>query len=91
MARYVLKLYVMGQTPNSRRAITSLQQLCEEQFAGQYELTIIDVQEHPELAEENRILATPTLIRELPLPIRRIVGDLMQIECILIGLDLDAL
>ena len=91
MTKYVLKLYVTGQTPNSQRAIANLQRLCEEQFADQYELTIIDILEHPQLAEGERIMATPTLIRELPLPFRRLIGDFSQTDRVLMGLDLHEL
>ena len=72
MKEYILKLYVTGQTPRAERAIANLRRLCEHEFAGRYEIEVIDVLEHPELAEQERILATPTLVRFLPPPLRRV-------------------
>ena len=86
--KYVLKLYVTGQTPNSVRAIENLKKVLEEDHKGMYELNIIDVQKNPQLAEDEKILATPTLSRVLPLPIRRIIGDLSEKDKVLLGLDL---
>jgi circadian clock protein KaiB len=86
--KYVLKLYVTGQTPNSIRAISNLKNILSEEFKGVYELRIIDVMKNPQLAEEEKILATPMLSRVLPLPIRRIIGDLTDREKVLLGLDL---
>lgn len=86
--KYLLKLYVTGQTPNSVRAIENLKKILEKDLKGMYELQIIDVQKNPQLAEEEKILATPTLSRVLPLPIRRIIGDLSEKEKVLLGLDL---
>ncbi|MBI1926091.1 circadian clock protein KaiB [Candidatus Poribacteria bacterium] len=88
MNEYLLKLYITGHTPQSERAIANLQQICEEQLQGQYELVIIDLLEQPHIAEEAKILVTPTLIKELPPPIRRVIGDLSDIERVLLGLDL---
>ena len=88
MSTYVIKLYVTGQTPRSRRAIDNLRRLCEEELQGQYDLVVIDVLERPQLAEDEKILATPTVVKELPLPIRRIIGDLSDSERVLLGLDL---
>lgn len=85
---YLLKLYITGQTPKSTRAIQNLQQTCETLLAGNYDLIVIDVLEHPELAEEDKILATPTLIRLSPPPLRRVIGDLTDTEKVLWGLDL---
>lgn len=87
MSTYLLKLYVTGQTPRARIAIENLERLCREELAGQYQLEIIDVLEHPELAENDRILATPTLIKQLPPPLRRVIGDLSDKEKVLLGLD----
>ncbi len=84
----MLKLYITGQTPRSSRAIANLRRICEEELDGQYELSIIDVLERPRLAEDERILATPTLVKELPPPIRHIIGDLSDTEQVLLGLDL---
>ena len=86
--KYVLKLYVTGQTPNSVRAIANLKSVLEKDLKGMYELKIIDVQKNPQLAEDEKILATPTLSRVLPLPIRRIIGDLSEKDKVLLGLDL---
>ena len=88
MDKYLLKLYVTGQTPTAIRAIANLQRICEEELQGQYEMDIIDVLENPQLAENEKILATPTLIKDLPLPLRRIIGDLSDTENVVLGLDL---
>ena len=84
---YVLRLYITGRSPRSERAIENLRRLCEDALP-RYELDIIDIIEEPGLAEEERILATPTLIKELPPPLRRIVGDLSARDDVLYGLDL---
>lgn len=86
--KYVLKLYVTGQTPRTERAITNLRRLCEEELDDRYELLVIDVLDHPQLAEDERILATPTLIKQLPPPLRRVIGDLSDKDKVLLGLDL---
>ena len=86
--KFVLKLYITGQTPNSIRAIENLKEILKKDLKGKYELKIIDVQKNPQLAEDEKILATPTLSRVLPLPIRRIIGDLSQKDKVLLGLDL---
>lgn len=86
--KYILKLYVTGKTPRSERAIANLRRICDADLEGRYELTIIDVLERPQLAEDEKILATPTLIKELPPPLRRIIGDLSEKESVLLGLDL---
>ena len=91
MATYVLKLYVTGQTPRSERAIVNLRRICETELQNQYDLVIIDILERPRLAEEERIIATPTLIKELPQPLRRIIGDLSDSSEVLVGLDLHPL
>ena len=83
----MLTLYVTGQTVRSARAIANLRRICDEELGGEYEMTVIDVLERPQLAEDEKILATPTLIKELPLPIRRIIGDLADTEKVLVGLD----
>ena len=85
--KFLLKLYITGQTPRSERAIANLRQLCEEELGGKYELIVIDILECPQLAEDEKILATPTLIKELPAPLRRIVGDLSNKEKILLVLS----
>jgi len=88
MTQYRLKLFITGQTLRSSRAITNLRRICEEELGTEYELVIIDVLERPQLAEEERILATPTLIKVLPLPVRRIIGDLSDTKQVLLGLEL---
>ncbi len=88
MGKYLLKLYITGHTPRSEMAVANLTRICEEQLAGQYQIEIIDILEHPQLAEDEKIIATPTLIKSLPPPIRRIIGDLSNSEKVLLGLDL---
>lgn len=85
---YILKLYVAGNTPNSMRALKTLRDILETEFKGVYALKVIDVLVNPQLAEEDKILATPTLTKILPPPVRRIIGDLSDRERVLIGLDL---
>ncbi len=85
---YVLKLYVAGNTPNSVRALRTLKTILDEEFKGVYALKVIDVLKNPQLAEEDKILATPTLSKVLPPPVRKIIGDLSDREKVLIGLDL---
>jgi circadian clock protein KaiB len=82
-----LKLYITGRSPRAELAIANLRRLCTEELAGCYEIEIIDVLEHPELAEDDRILATPTLIKQLPPPLRRVIGDLSNRDKVLLGLD----
>jgi circadian clock protein KaiB len=89
MARkYILKLYITGETANSQKALGNLKKLLENELKGMYELKVIDVLKNPQLAEADKILATPTLSRVLPLPIRRIIGDLSEKDKVLLGLDL---
>ena len=88
MDRYSLKLYVTGQSASSERARRNLRRLLEEELSQPYELTIIDVLEQPQLAEADKIFATPTLIKESPPPVRRIVGDLSRTEKVRLWLDL---
>jgi circadian clock protein KaiB len=87
-ADYVLRLYMIGTTPKSMRAAANIRQICEENLAGRYKLEVIDLSEHPALAADEQIIAAPTLIKLLPLPLRRFIGDLSQTERILLGLDL---
>jgi len=91
MRKLILKLYVTGKTPRSERAIANLRGICDQELAGQYTMQVVDVLEHPQLAEDEKILATPTLIRELPPPLRRIIGDLSDREKVLLGLDIQQL
>ncbi len=88
MNKFKLKLYVTGKTTRSERAISNLRRICEEDLGGEYEMVVIDVLERPQLAEEEKILATPTLIKEIPPPLRRIIGDLSDREKVLLGLDI---
>ena len=85
---YVLKLYVAGNTPNSVRALKILKNILQKDFQGVYALKVIDVLKNPQMAEEDKILATPTLSKVLPPPVRKIIGDLSDREKVLIGLDL---
>ena len=87
LATYVLRLYVTGTSPRAQVAIANLRRICEQELRGQYDLEIIDVLEHPEVAESDRILATPTLIKQLPPPLRRVIGDLSDKEKVLLGLE----
>ena len=87
-ARLHLRLYVAGQTPRSIAALTNLKKVCDERVAGRYEIEIIDLLKKPQLAAGDQILAVPTLVRSLPRPIRKIIGDLSNKEKLLIGLDI---
>ena len=87
--RYVLTLYVSGMTPRSQRAIDNIQKLCEEHMAGRYDLKIIDIYQQPGLAKEAQIIAVPTLIKQLPLPLRRLIGDLGDPGRVLVALEVD--
>jgi circadian clock protein KaiB len=82
-----LKLYVAGQTPKSLAAFANLKKICEEHLAGKYRIEIIDLLENPTLAKGDQILAIPTLVRKLPEPVRKIIGDLSNTERVLVGLD----
>ncbi|MBF0182408.1 MAG: circadian clock protein KaiB [Magnetococcales bacterium] len=86
--KFILKLYITGHTARSERAIKNLRRICEDDLGGKYEMRVIDILEQPQLAEDEKILATPTLIRVLPPPLRRIIGDLSDTEKVLVGLDL---
>jgi circadian clock protein KaiB len=87
LAKYLLTLYVTGTSPRAKIAIANLQRLCEHELEGQYELEIVDVLENPQRAEDEKILATPTLIKQLPLPLRRVIGDLSDKDKVLLGLE----
>jgi circadian clock protein KaiB len=86
--KYVLCLYIAGMTPNSARAISNLKKICEEHLAGQYDLNVIDVYRRPTLAKGEQIIAAPTLIKKLPLPMRKLIGDMSDKGKVLIGLDI---
>ena len=86
--RYILRLYVTGMTTRSSRAVSNLQAICDEYLYGRYDLEIIDIYQQPVLAKGEQIIAAPTLIKKLPLPMRRIIGDMSNREHVLLGLDL---
>jgi circadian clock protein KaiB len=85
---FILKLYVAGQTAKAIAAFTNLKTICEEQLKGRYEIEVIDLLENPKLAREDQIVALPTLVRKLPPPLRKIIGDLSDTERVLVGLNL---
>jgi len=85
---FFLRLYVAGQTSKSMAAFANLKKICEEHLAGRYQIEVIDLLENPQLAQDDQILAIPTLVRRLPEPVRKIIGDLSNTERVLIGLDL---
>ena len=85
---YLLRLYVAGQTPNSIRAIDNIKRICEEYLEGRYDLEVVDIYQQPVLAKGDQIIAVPTLMRKLPLPLRKFIGDMSTTERILVGLDL---
>jgi circadian clock protein KaiB len=85
---YILRLYVAGQTPNSILAIANIKKICEESLHGQYELEVIDLYQQPQLAQGDQIIALPTLIKQIPLPLRRIIGDMSNTDRVMVGLDI---
>lgn len=86
--RYVLRMYIAGATPRSQQSIQNIRRICDEHLHGRYDLEVIDVYQQPTLAEGEQIVAAPTLIRHLPLPLRRFIGDMSDTDRILVGLDL---
>jgi len=90
-ARYILKLYVAGQSPKSVNAIANIKRICEENLKGRYELDVIDLYQQPQLAQGEQIIALPTLTRKIPPPVRRIIGDMSNTERVLVGLDIKAM
>jgi circadian clock protein KaiB len=88
VAEWQLRLYVAGQTPRSVAALANLRTICEEHLAGKYSIEVVDLLERPQLAKGEQIVAIPTLVRQLPEPVRKIIGDLSNRERVLIGLDL---
>lgn len=86
--QYFLRLYITGRTPRSANSLNNLHRICEQYLDGKYELEVIDIYQQPELAREAQIIATPTLVKRLPLPFRRLVGDLSDKQKVLIGLDI---
>ena len=87
-AKWELRLYVAGQTAKSLQAFANLKRICEEHLAGEYHIEVIDLLKHPQLAKGDQILALPTLVRKLPEPVRKIIGDLSNTDRVLVGLDL---
>ncbi len=87
-SKYILRLYVTGLTPKSTKAIENVRRLCEEHLAGRYELDVIDIYQQPTLAKGEQIIAAPTLIKKLPLPLRKLIGDMSDTDKFLLGLDL---
>ena len=87
-AKWELRLYVAGQTPKSLQAFANLKRICEEHLAGEYHIEVVDLARNPQLAAGDQILALPTLVRKLPEPVRKIIGDLSNTERVLVGLDL---
>ena len=85
---YVLRLYVTGMTPRSTRAVENVRAICEQYLQGRYDLEVVDIYQQPTLAKGEQIIAAPTLIKKLPLPLRRVIGDLSSTEKVLLGLDL---
>jgi circadian clock protein KaiB len=86
--RYVLRLYVTGMTPRSTEAFGHIKAVCEEHLQGRYDLEVIDIYQHPQLAKDEQIIAVPTLVKKLPAPLRRLIGNLSDQERLLLGLDL---
>ncbi|NEX19978.1 circadian clock protein KaiB [Thiorhodococcus mannitoliphagus] len=88
MSNYTLRLFITGHTPQAERAIANLKRICADELQGRYEMEVVDLMEDPEEGERQRIIATPTLIKQLPPPLRRIIGDLSDKERVLSGLDI---
>ena len=87
---YDLRLYIVGQTPRAVKALENLEQICREHLSGRYRIVVIDLLKTPKLARGDQIVAVPTLVRKLPIPVRRIIGDLSDTERVLVGLDIRA-
>ncbi len=87
-AHYLMRLYVAGMSARSRAAVDNLRAICEQHLSGRCELEVVDIYQHPERAREAQLIAAPTLVRELPLPVRRLLGDLSNTDKVLVGLDL---
>lgn len=90
LKKWNMRLYIAGQTPKSIVALANLKRICDEHLNGQYEIEVIDLMENPQLARRDQIVAIPTLVRELPSPLKRIIGDLSNTEKVLVGLDVIA-
>ncbi len=85
---YLLRLYVAGETPKSQNAINNIRKICEERLKGRYEIEVVDLMKSPQLAKGDQIVALPTLVRRLPPPLKKIIGDLSNEERVLVGLDI---
>lgn len=88
LAKWKLRLYVAGQTPRSISALNNLKLLCEQHLAGRYQIEVVDLAKQPQLAQGDQIVAIPTLVRKLPVPIKRVIGDLSNLERVMVGMDL---
>jgi len=88
--KVVLKLYVVGMTPTAQKAYLNLEKICDENFPDQYEIKVIDLKENPKLAADEQIFAVPTVVKQLPPPIKKVIGDLSNTEKVLVGLDLSS-
>lgn len=86
--KWILRLYIAGQTPKCQTAFVNLQKICNEQLKGKFQIEVIDLLKNPQLSREHQILAIPTLVRKLPVPIKKIIGDLSDTERVLVGLDI---
>lgn len=86
--KWLLRLYIAGQTPKSLTALGNLKKLCEEHLDGHYQIEVVDLVKNPKLAQQHQIVAIPTLVRDLPAPLKKIIGDLSNTEKVLVGLDL---
>ena len=87
-SEYILRLYVSGSTLKSKLAVANMKQVCEQHLRGRYDLEVIDIQRHAQLARDEQVVAVPTLIKQLPIPLRRLVGDMSDLNKVLFGLDL---
>lgn len=83
-----LKIYILGETPTALKAIDNLRKICDEHLKGRYSIEVVDLQKNPQLAEEEKIIAVPTVVRKLPPPLRKLIGDLSEVEKVLVGLDI---
>ena len=86
---WILRLYIAGQTPKSLTAFANLKRICEEHLPGRYQIEVIDLTKQPQLAQNDQIVALPTLVRKLPEPVKRVIGDLSNVERVLVGMDFD--
>jgi len=86
--KYILRLYIAGTTPRSTRAVANIREICEHNLNGRYELEVIDIYQKPALAKDEQIIAAPTLVKQLPLPLRRFIGDLSDTQRILVGMEI---